>query len=60
MLFWYSHGAVAVKTDVQTAIRCADGMPCQPLHQHAIQTLDDTTLWEGQCEKAHSDKSEKK
>lgn len=44
MIFGYSHGAVAVKTDIQTALRCADGMPRQPLHQHAIQTFDDTTL----------------
>lgn len=58
--FGYSHGAVAVKTNIQTALRCADGMPCQPLHKHAIQTFDNTTLWGGQCEKAQIRAGKKK
>ena len=41
------HGAAVVKADVQPFLLGTDGMPGQPLPQHAGQTLNDTALQVG-------------
>lgn len=39
-----SHGGVAVEADVQVVLQGVDRVPGQPLQQHVVETLQQSTL----------------
>lgn len=41
---WNSHGRVAVEADVQVVFQSINGVPGQPLQQHIVKTLHQSTL----------------